>query len=119
MGRNRALEVILGCDDFPADLAERYGYVNRALPPEDLTAFVERLAYRIASFPAEALRLAKSAVLAAERSTRDGLLEEAHAFNQSVATTAAQARMRHFLSSGGQTLSGECDLAALLERLAG
>lgn len=118
MGRGRALEVILGCDDFPADLAERYGYVNRALPPEDLTAFVDRLAYRIASFPAEALHLAKSAVLAAEISTREGLLEEAHAFNQSVATEAAQTRMQQFLASGGQTRPGELDLAAVLERLA-
>jgi enoyl-CoA hydratase/carnithine racemase len=40
MGRGRALEVILGCEDFPADLAERYGYVNRALPPDELTPFV-------------------------------------------------------------------------------
>jgi enoyl-CoA hydratase/carnithine racemase len=118
MGRGRALEIILGCDDFPADLAERYGYVNRALPPENLSAFVERLAYRIASFPAEALRLAKSSVLAAEVSTRDGLLEEAHAFNQSLATTAAQTRMQQFLALGGQTRPGELDLAALLARLA-
>jgi enoyl-CoA hydratase/carnithine racemase len=118
MGRSRALEVILGCDDFPADLAERYGYINRALPPEELTPFVERLAYRMASFPAEALALAKAAVLAAELSTMDGLLEEAHAFNQSLATTAAQTRMNKFLTSGGQTREGELDLAALLERLA-
>ena len=53
VGRSRALEVILGCRDFSAELAERYGYLNRALPAEELTPFVEDLAYRIASFPAE------------------------------------------------------------------
>lgn len=103
MGRGRALEVILGCTDFSAELAERYGYVNRALPADELTPFVENLAYRIASFPASAIALAKAAVDAAELSTFEGLLEEAHLFNQSLATTAAQERMAAFLAMGGQT----------------
>src|SRR5215475_11878343 len=60
IGRGRALEVFLGADDFPADLAERYGYVNRSLPADELGPFVERLARRIASFPAEAIALAKA-----------------------------------------------------------
>ena len=38
------LEVVLGGDDFPAELAERYGYINRALPAEELGPFVEELA---------------------------------------------------------------------------
>jgi len=37
IGRGRALEVLLGCDDFSAELAERYGYINRALPADELT----------------------------------------------------------------------------------
>jgi enoyl-CoA hydratase/carnithine racemase len=49
--RARALEIIVGCNDFPADLAERYGWLNRALPPAELRPFVERLAQQIASFP--------------------------------------------------------------------
>src|ERR1700720_2776625 len=44
MGRGRALEVLLGADDIPGDLAERYGYVNRSFPDADLDAFVESLA---------------------------------------------------------------------------
>jgi enoyl-CoA hydratase/carnithine racemase len=117
MGRGRALEIVLGCDDVPADLAERYGYVNRALPPEALGPFVERLAFRIASFPAEAIALAKSAVDAAERPTREGLLEEAHCFNQTLATAAAERRMARFLARGGQTPEVERDLAALIDTL--
>src|SRR5258708_39283368 len=50
MGRGRALEVILSADDVPADLAERYGYVNRSLPDADLDGFVDALATRIAFF---------------------------------------------------------------------
>jgi enoyl-CoA hydratase/carnithine racemase len=52
VGRGRALEVLLGCNDFSAELAARYGYINRALPADELTPFVEKLARRIASFPA-------------------------------------------------------------------
>ena len=54
LGRGRAMEAILGADDFDAETAERYGWVNRALPDADLDAFVARLARRIASFPADA-----------------------------------------------------------------
>ena len=55
MGRGRALEVLLGADDIPGDLAELYGYVNRSLPDSDLDAFVESLATRIASFDKRAI----------------------------------------------------------------
>jgi enoyl-CoA hydratase/carnithine racemase len=110
MGRARALEIILGCEDIPAELAERYGYINRALPPDELGPFVERLAYRIASFPADGIRLAKAAVNAAELPILEGLLEEAHLFSQSVATPAARARMARFMELGGQTRERELEL---------
>ncbi len=50
LGRGRALEILIGADDFDGALAERYGYVNRALPDAELDAFVDALATRIASF---------------------------------------------------------------------
>ena len=59
MGRGRALEVFMGADDIPGDLAERYGYVNRSLPDAELDAFVDSLAKRIASFDKQALSDAK------------------------------------------------------------
>ena len=55
IGRGRALEVLLGADDIPGDLAELYEYVNRSLPDSDLDAFVESLATRIASFDKRAI----------------------------------------------------------------
>jgi enoyl-CoA hydratase/carnithine racemase len=110
MGRGRALEVILGCEDFDAAAAERYGYINRALPPGELTAFVERLAFRIASFPASAIALAKASVAAAELPTVEGLIEEADYFNQALATPAAQERMAAFMRMGGQTRDVELGL---------
>jgi enoyl-CoA hydratase/carnithine racemase len=118
VGRSRALEVVLGCDDFPADLAERYGYINRALPADEIGPFVERLAYRIATFPAEAIALAKASVNSAELPTVQGLIEEAHYFNQSAATDVARRRMRRFLELGGQTREVELELGDFAERLA-
>jgi enoyl-CoA hydratase/carnithine racemase len=118
VGRGRALEIILGCDDIPADLAERWGYLNRALSAGELGPFVERLAHRIASFPPDAIALAKQAVNAAAPHTVDGLLEEAHCFNLSVATTSARERMAAFMASGGQTRAVEKDPGKLAELLA-
>src|SRR3984885_11609095 len=62
VGRGRALEVLVGCHDFSAELAERYGCINRALPADEVTPFVERLAHRIASFPAHTIAHVKAAV---------------------------------------------------------
>jgi enoyl-CoA hydratase/carnithine racemase len=116
MGRGRALEVVLGCEDFDAELAERYGWINRALPADELGPFVERLARRIASFPPHAIRLAKRAVDAAGGSLHDGLLEEAHCFNLALADPDLDARMEGALALGAQTREGELDLPALIAR---
>lgn len=104
MGRSRALEAILGGRDFPAELAEKYGYINRALLPDELTPFVEALAYRIASFPAESIALAKQAVLMAlEQPLVEGLLEESYLFHQSRVIPEAKERLTCFLQSDAQT----------------
>jgi enoyl-CoA hydratase/carnithine racemase len=117
VGRARALEIILGCEDVPADLAERWGYLNRALPPAELGPFVDRLARRIASFPAEAIALAKRAVDAADATVVAGLLEEAHCFNLTLETAAARERMAAFMAAGGQTREVELGLANVAGRL--
>lgn len=118
VGRARALEIILGCEDIPAEVAERWGYLNRALPPAELGPFVERLAFRIASFPPEAVALAKACVDTAGGAVREGLIEEAWAFTKSTATAAARERMAAFLAGGGQTPEVERDLGRLVDLLA-
>jgi enoyl-CoA hydratase/carnithine racemase len=50
VGRGRALEIVLGANDFDGDAAERYGYINQALPEAELNGFVDALARCIASF---------------------------------------------------------------------
>jgi len=118
MGQARALEVVLGCGDFDAETAERYGYINRALPPDDLSAFVEDLAYRIAMFPAEAITLGKKSVQnAAEMSVVEGLWEETNLFIESIRSAPAQARMKKFMELGGQTREVELDVQGLVKAL--
>ena len=62
VGRSRALEIVLSADDFDADIAERYGWVNRALHDDDLDSFVDTLVRRLASFDHEALGAAKAQI---------------------------------------------------------
>jgi enoyl-CoA hydratase/carnithine racemase len=114
MGRNRALEVVLGCDDFDAATAERYGWVNRALPPDELAPFVDRLARRVASFPPRAVQLAKQAVDAGLPDVRDGLLAERHAWNQVMTDPDLDARFAAAIDAGAQTREAEMDLGRLL-----
>jgi enoyl-CoA hydratase/carnithine racemase len=111
VGRGRALEVLLGCNDFSAELAERYGYINRALPADELTPFVEDLARRIASFPAHAVAHAKAAVDGgAFASIAEGLLVEARESDLSVASEVTQARVREALKAGAETYQGELEM---------
>jgi enoyl-CoA hydratase/carnithine racemase len=119
VGRARTLEIVLGCNDVDADLAERWGYVNRTLPQEELRPFVDVLAHRIASFPAEAVAHAKAAVIAAEPDLVPGLLDEAHRFAQTLAAEETITRMERFLELGGQTREFELESGLDATELAG
>lgn len=113
IGRSRALEVILGCDDVDARTAEAWGWVNRALPHDELWPFVDRLARRIAGFPPHAVAAAKACVVRAERGVEDDLLLEGGAFNGTLGGPGTRAAMERFLELGGQTPSGELRLGDL------
>ena len=92
-----------------AQLAERWGYLNRALEENELRTFVHALARRIASFPPDAVAHAKAAVTAAEPDMLPGLLDEAHRFAQRTTAEEAIMRMQRFLELGGQTREFELD----------
>ena len=102
VGRGRALEIILGCGDISAELAERYGYINRALPANEIDYFVTSLAQRIASFPAEALALAKAS-MDATGTIEEKLNFEERAFLESVHSEPARRRMGAAMAMGMQT----------------
>ncbi len=103
LGRGRAMEAILGAADFDADEAERYGWINRALPDAELDAFVAGLARRIASFPAEAVRTAKQVLNDLTLPGADAIRADASRFRQLVVSDAAQARTAALFAQGLQT----------------
>lgn len=103
VGRGRALEIILGCGDFSAEVAERYGYVNRALPAAEIDYFVNSLAARIAGFPAETIALAKQAVSMNDEVLGDQLAREEEMFLVSAHSESARRRMGVALKMGMQT----------------
>src|SRR6202162_5771122 len=84
VGRGRALEIVLGASDFDADSAERYGYVNRALPDTELDDFVDVLARRIASFDRRAIAAAKNLVNQVSLPSTDRLLDAITSFENAL-----------------------------------
>jgi len=100
MGRGRALEVLLGADDVPGDLAELYGYVNRSLPDSDLDAFVESLATRIASFDKQAISETKRFVDVASLPPDFEIAPEWDVCLASIARPAAQRRIGKLMELG-------------------
>lgn len=113
IGRSRALEVILGCDDVDADLAEQWGWVNRTFDERLLWPYVNRLATRIASFPAHAIAAAKSTILAADGDVEGHLRAEGAAFQSTLGHSSTRDAMAAFMSFGGQSRDGELRLGAL------
>ncbi len=109
-----ALEVILGHQDFGADLAERYGWVNRALDPDEGWRFVNRLARRIAVNPLELIAGAKSTVDALASDLEPGLAAERTAIVAAFADAHSTRRIERFLQRGGQTVEGERGLGDLV-----
>ncbi len=103
LGRGRAMEAILGAADFDADEAERYGWINRALPDAELDAFVARLARRIASFPADAVRSTKRVLNELTLPAADAIRADARRFQQLVRSETVQARMATLFAQGLQT----------------
>ncbi len=100
IGRGRALEVLLGADDVPGEVAELYGYVNRALPDAELESFVDALAKRIASFDKHAIAETKRLVDVASLPTVAEIAPEWDAFLASLQRPAAQMRIKALMKRG-------------------
>jgi enoyl-CoA hydratase/carnithine racemase len=119
VGRARAMEVILGGIDVDAETAERWGWLNRALPADAIDAHVGALARRIASFPADAVRLAKQSVDNARLPIPEGCERESALFQTLLFSDPARHAMRRFLELGGQTREGELRVAEISAAVAG
>jgi enoyl-CoA hydratase/carnithine racemase len=102
VGRGRALEIVLGANDFDGDTAERYGYVNRALPDSELDGFVDVLARRISSFDRRPIAAAKNLINQVSLPYADRLLDGLNAFQTALTWPETQKRIQTLLKRGLQ-----------------
>jgi enoyl-CoA hydratase/carnithine racemase len=117
MGRSRALEVMLSAKDYDADLAERYGWINRALPADELDGFVSALAHRIAGFPAVGHALVKERVNAIALAPIEEFRRDSDLFGEGVRDPAAQRQLNAGFEHGLQTRDAEMAWGRVLDDL--
>ena len=119
MGRGRALEVMLSAQDYDADLAERYGWINRALPAAELDDFVKTLAHRIATFPAMGHAVVKERVNAICLPTVEDIRRDSDLFLEGTRTDEFQQLTAAAFRNGFQTRAAELNLAKLVYDMQG
>jgi enoyl-CoA hydratase/carnithine racemase len=117
MGRARALEVLLSAEDYDADLAERYGWINRAVPARSLENFVRSIAHRIARFPVSGRTVIKDRVNAITLAPVDDIRRDSDLFAERMRSSAAQNRTAAAMKRGFQSKEGEINLAHMLGNL--
>ncbi|WP_282347265.1 MULTISPECIES: enoyl-CoA hydratase/isomerase family protein [Pseudomonas] len=101
VGRSRTLEIVCSSEDFDADIGERYGFVNRALPDAELDAFVDALATRMSRFEKRALETGKKMVNGRAGVPSEGDLWTSNHILQGVDLwPEAQDAFKHMLDAG-------------------
>jgi len=102
VGRGRALEIVLGANDFDGDTAAQYGYVNRALPDDELDGFVDAFARRISTFDGRAIAAAKRLINQVSLPSADNLLSALNSFQTALTWPETLQRVEALLKQGLQ-----------------
>jgi enoyl-CoA hydratase/carnithine racemase len=119
VGRGRAMEIVLGGNDFPAQLAAEYGYINRVLLDGELDDFVDAFARRIASFDKAAISGTKEFVDAATAIPASDYAASVAAFLRTAGRPATADRVRSLFARGFQQPEGiELDLGTRISETA-
>jgi enoyl-CoA hydratase/carnithine racemase len=108
---------MLSAYDYDAELAERYGWINRALPAHALAEFVRSLAHRIAKFPSAGHAALKQRVNAIALASADDFRRDSDLFGESVQNPETQARMQAAMKRGFQARDAEMNLSGMLGEL--
>lgn len=109
LGRGRAFEVLTSSNDFDADLADRYGWINRALPDAELETFVAELARRIARFPHQGLMDIKERINAISLAPADDFRKDSELFGKATQFPETKDRYKRILELGLQQ-NGDTEL---------
>jgi len=118
IGRGRALEMLLSAEDYDAQMAERYRWINRALPAAALGEFVKSLAHRIESFPGFVLAAIKERVNAVALAPAEDFRRDSSLFLDCARNPEAHDRINAAMKRGFQTREAEMALARMLGDLA-
>lgn len=112
VGRARALEIMAGGEDFDGALAERYGYVNRAVPDAEFDAFIDAFVTRVSGFSVSAIRELKGEVNPQTLPKDDELAAQSDLFFAALATPEVQEWAKQAFENGLQQVGPfEEDLA--------
>ncbi|UAK26270.1 enoyl-CoA hydratase/isomerase family protein [Sphingomonas nostoxanthinifaciens] len=117
LGRGRAFEVMLSAEDYDAELAEHYGWINRSFEPAKLAPFVEALAARIATLPASGARAIKDRVNAISLASVEEFRRDSDLFGEGARTPEVQQRIRTAIERGFQSRDAEIDASRILGSL--
>ena len=109
---------MLSAEDYDAELAERYGWINRALPANALDEFVRSLAHRMAGFPAAGRVVVKDRVNAIAIAPVEDFRRDSDLFGEGVRNPEAQSRIQAAIKRGFQTRDAEMVLGRMLGDLA-
>lgn len=115
VGRGRALEILLTADDYSADMAELYGWINRALPQNQIAGFVSQMAHRIARFPRRGVLEVKARMNELTLQSADHFRQDSDAFSQGMKNAEVQATIKRAMQKGfGTPKEAELRLGDLL-----